>query len=245
MIKGVVDEIEELNVQPTSWSRCREAYHDYEAVPTDRFGLDAAMPEHLRSSSCAIRTPRMDPLGRCLRNGRSSIDAGATMYWKIVERQIGRAGGAKRREARQREWDRAYGESWSVGYVIDGEFVTQEDALESVYYRSYEAHFRDHPEDLEELISLAKVLRNPHAEATTGVDLQVPAIMNYLERHGLSLRGSEVVDIGTWRGERSHAISVRLSPLTIACVHQPKMTLEKFWQDRKCLAVPVDEPDHE
>ncbi|HZS04877.1 MAG TPA: hypothetical protein VFD58_08595 [Blastocatellia bacterium] len=101
------------------------------------------------------------------------------MPWKVVERRIGRAGGLKERAARQREWDRKYGEGmWVVGYVIDGEFVTQEDALETIYYRSYEEHFTGHPEDLEELIQTARALRNPHAEATTGVDLQVPAIMD-------------------------------------------------------------------
>jgi hypothetical protein len=165
------------------------------------------------------------------------------MPWKIVERRIGRAGGLKERTARQREWTTKHGEGWTVGYMVDGVFVTQEDALESVYYESYRHHFAEHPEDLEELIRTAKVLRNPHAEATTGVDLQVSAIRKYLERHGLLLRGSEVVDIGTWGGERSHAISVRLSPLTIPCVVEPKLTLEKWWQNRKCLAVwAEDEP---
>jgi hypothetical protein len=160
------------------------------------------------------------------------------MPWRVVERKIGRAGGEKQRAARQREWDRKYGaDNWAVGYVIDGEFVLQEQALESVYYRSYEAHFRDHPEDLSELLALAKVLRNPHAEATTGVDLQVPAIMKYLERHGLGLGGNEVVDIGTWQGERSHPISVRLSPLQLPCVLDPKLTLEEWWQSKKWLAV--------
>src|SRR5215207_8319374 len=111
------------------------------------------------------------------------------MGWRIVKRKIGRAGSERQRTARQREWDREYGaDAWVVGYVIDGAFVLQEDALEFVYYRSYEAHFRDHPDDLAELVALAKVLRNPHAEATTGVDLQVPAIMRYLEAHGLALR---------------------------------------------------------
>ena len=90
---------------------------------------------------------------------------------------------------------------------------------------------------------MAKILRNPHAEATTGVDLQVPSIMRYLERHKLELRGSEVVDIGTWNGERSHAISVRLSPLHIRCVLEPKLTLEEFWQSKKCLAIWTDEGD--
>ena len=160
------------------------------------------------------------------------------MPWEIVERRIGRAGSEKQRTARQREWDRKYGaDAWAVGYVIDGEFVLQEDALQSVYYRSYEAHFRDHPEDLQELVALAKVLRNPHAEATTGVDLQVPAITQYLREYGLELQGTEVVDIGTWEGQRSHPISVRLSPLHIQCVLDPKLTLEQWWQTKKCLAV--------
>ena len=164
------------------------------------------------------------------------------MGWKVVERRLGRAGPLKRRQARQREWDQRYGEgNWEVGYVLNGEFVSQEDALEAVYYRSYERHFQEHPQDLEELVGLAKTLRNPHAEATTGVDLQVPAIMDYLQRHGLALRGNEVVDIGSWEGQASHPISIRLSPLQIACAADPRMTLEQFWQEKKCLAVWQDE----
>jgi hypothetical protein len=159
------------------------------------------------------------------------------MPWKVVERKIGRAGGTKHRTARQREWDQKYGEGqWAVGYVVDGAFVLQELALESIYNRSYEEHFSAAPDDLEELIRLAKSLRNPHAEATTGVDLQVPAIMAYLQRHGLRLQGSEVVDIGSWKGHASHAISIRLSPLHIKVTGDPKTTLEQFWQERKCLA---------
>jgi hypothetical protein len=155
-----------------------------------------------------------------------------------VERKIGRAGGERQRAGRQMEWDRKYGpDAWAVGYVVDGAFVLQEEALESVYYRSYEAHFGNHPDDLRELVALAKVLRNPHAEATTGVDLQVPAIMSYLERHRLRLEGDEVVDIGTWNGDRSHAISVRLSPLHVRCALDGSMTLESWWQAKKCLAV--------
>ena len=158
--------------------------------------------------------------------------------WRVVERRLGRAGGEKERAARQRDWDRRHGpDSWAVGYVVDGAFVPQDAALESVYYASYEAHFRDHPAALAELIALAKVLRNPHAEATTGVDLQLPAIHTYLDRHGLKLAGTEVVDIGTWQGERSHPVSVRLSPLHVRCVLDPKLTLEEWWQAKKCLAV--------
>jgi hypothetical protein len=164
------------------------------------------------------------------------------MPWRVVERRIGRAGGLRQRTARQRQWDRRYGEgNWQVGYMVDGTFVPQEEALESVYYRSYDEHFAAYPEDLKELIRLARTLRNPHAEATTGVDLQVPAILKYLERHGLKLQGKEVVDIGSWQGRASHAISVRLSPLHVRLAGNPKMTLEQFWQERKCLAVWEDE----
>jgi len=56
------------------------------------------------------------------------------MPWNIVERRIGRAGGEKQRTGRQREWDRIHGaDGWAIGYVIEGEFVLQEEALESVY----------------------------------------------------------------------------------------------------------------
>lgn len=163
------------------------------------------------------------------------------MPWQIVKRKIGRAGSEKQRAARQREWDREYGaDNWAIGYRIEGEFVLQESALESIYDRSYAAHFEAHPADLTELIQLARLLRNPHAEATTGVDLQVPAIMKHLASLGRSLEGTEIVDIGTWQGMRSHAISVRLSPLHIRCVIDPKRTLEEWWQTEKCLAIWVE-----
>jgi hypothetical protein len=167
------------------------------------------------------------------------------MGWKVGERRVGKAGAMKQREARQRDWDRRYGEGqWEIGYVLDGRFIPQEEALETVYYRSYEQHFREHPADLEELIGLAKVLRNPHAEATTSVDLQVPAILEYLRRNGLRLQGREVVDIGSWDGQSSHAVGVRLSPLQIKAADQSKMTLEQFWQERKCLAVWEEDVEH-
>jgi hypothetical protein len=160
------------------------------------------------------------------------------MGWTIVERRLGRAGGIKRRYTRQREWDAKYGaDMWAVGYVVDGRFISQEEALELIYYQSYAEHFEQHPEDLEELLATAKALRNPHAEATTGVDLQVPIILDYLHRHGLDLRGDELLDIGSWNGTASHALSIRLSPLHIKLAGDPRMTLEQFWQDKKCLAV--------
>jgi hypothetical protein len=164
------------------------------------------------------------------------------MPWRVVERHIGRAGGVKQRTGRQREWDRKHGEdNWTIGYVIDGAFISQDDALESIYYKSYEEHFAAHPEDLEELMRLASKLRNPHAEATTSVDLQVPAIMAYLDRNGLELEGQVIVDIGSWQGLASHPLSIRLSPLQIKATGDSGMTLEQLWQSKKCLAVWEDE----
>lgn len=158
------------------------------------------------------------------------------MSWKIVERKIGKAGNLKQQQKRQRIWDKKYDENWMIGYVVDGEFISQEAALESIYYKSYEVHFETHPEDLNELINTAKILENPHAKSTGGVDLQVPAILKFLKRNNLTLKGKEVVQIGTF-GTRSHKISVRLSPLTIKVIGNNKMTLEQFWQEKKCLAV--------
>ena len=60
-------------------------------------------------------------------------------------------------------------------------------------------------------------------------------------RTAYRLQGTEIVDIGSWKGNASHQISIRLSPLHILVVGDPKTTLEQFWQERKCLAVWEDE----
>ena len=184
------------------------------------------------------------------------------MSWKVVERKIGRAGTEKQRFRNQQEWNRKYGEdsrfpsylhhifrnqqewnrkygedNWETGYVINDRFISQEEAFASVYCESYRKHFDNHPDDLDELISLAKKIRNPHAEATGCVDLQIPAILKILEERDLHLSGNELVDIGCWQGQRSHPVSERLSPLQIKYHANPKLTLEKFWQSKKCLAV--------
>jgi hypothetical protein len=39
------------------------------------------------------------------------------------------------------------------------------------------------------------------------------------------------------RGRASHPLSVRLSPLHVRVTGNPKMTVEQFWQEKKCLAV--------
>jgi len=78
------------------------------------------------------------------------------MSWKIIERKIGKAGNLKQRQKRQSEWDKKHGENWMIGYIINHEFISQEDALENIYYESYRLHFENYPKDLIELIKTAK-----------------------------------------------------------------------------------------
>lgn len=159
------------------------------------------------------------------------------MTWTIKQRKLGPAGPPHARNRRQRGWDQTYGpDRWAVGYVVEGDFLLREDALESVYYASYQAFFDAHPEIVEILRTTARELHNPHAEHTGGVDLQVWAVQRYLLEHDIALEGSERVDIGSY-GNRSHAISARLNPSQIPCCVHPRMSLEKFWQKRKVLAV--------
>lgn len=160
------------------------------------------------------------------------------MAWRILKRRLGKAGNQKQRSKRKRNWDLKYGQGlWAIGYIVDKNFILQEEALELVYYRSYEEHFKNNEKDLNELIRLAKRIKKPHAIATNCVDLQVPVIMQYLNNNNLKLMGNEIVDIGSWNGAASHSISIRLSPLHIKVVGNPKQTLEKFWQEKKCLAI--------
>ncbi len=160
------------------------------------------------------------------------------MSWEIVARKIGRAGNPKQQAMQQNIWDEKYGEgNWAIGYFWEDEFLTSEEAFQKIYFPSYAKHFEKYPQDLSFLVQNAKKLRNPHAEATKGVDLQVPAIMQYLKNQNLQLEGTEIIDIGTWKNNHSHPISVKLSPLHIKFMDNEKMALEQYWQEKKVLVV--------
>jgi hypothetical protein len=124
-----------------------------------------------------------------------------------------------------------------VGCFIARRFVPQEEDLKSVYYRSYAGHFSAQANDLDELIAVTGKHRNSYAEATGSVDLQVTAILTYLEQNGLTPEAREVVDIGSWQGRVSHAASVRLSPLHVRLAFDPNGRLAQLWQEKKCLAI--------
>lgn len=158
-----------------------------------------------------------------------------------VVKKIGRAGGKLEREKRQKEWDRKYGKGrWEVVYVFDGKVYTRAEALERFYEESYYQYLKNHPKTVEKLCSMAKELYNPHAEATGGVDLQCPAVLKALERLGKKLQGNQRIAIGTY-GSKSGAkfpdISYELSPFNVPLWCDPHISVERFWQGYKFLAV--------
>lgn len=161
---------------------------------------------------------------------------------KIIER-IGRAGGKKQREAKQKEWDKKYGiGNWEVVYFYDGKIYTREEALEEFYNKSYFEFLKKNPMVVEELCKRAGTLFNPHSRGTTGIDLQCPSVLAALEKLGKTLNGTEEIAIGTWQNKFGSKvsypqISYTLSPFKIPVWCNPKMNVEKFWQEYKFLAV--------
>lgn len=155
--------------------------------------------------------------------------------------KLGRAGGFKNRERMRQEWNRLYGEgNWEVVYYYNKQIYTRDQALEEFYHKSYLMFMKKHPEIVDELCKMAKELYNPHAESTTGVDLQCPAVYKALETLGRTLEGTERVAIGTWgynRGIKYPMISLKLSPFQVPIWCENKLSVESFWQNYKYLAV--------
>ena len=160
------------------------------------------------------------------------------MSWNVVERKIGRAGGVKQRTARQREWDQKYGEDALGGRLrhrrrlrpprrCAGVGLLPE--LRGTFCRSSRRPGGTDPagQDAAESPRRGNDRRGPAGASDHDVSGSPRA----------SLQGNEVMDIGSWKGQASHAISIRLSPLHIKVTGDPKTTLEQFWQEKKCLAV--------
>lgn len=182
------------------------------------------------------------------------------MSYQIIEK-IGRAGGFKKREAIQKEWDATYGKgNWIVGYVYNNTCYTREEALELFYNQSYVEFIKTHFKKIEvELLQVASELFNPHALFTTGVDLQVPAVMKALEELKAPLTGSKKVAIGTFQVKawtpralslaKQYDLTVKedriiypsittfLSPYKVPLRQNPQISIEDFWQEYKYLLV--------
>ena len=160
------------------------------------------------------------------------------MPWKVVERKIGRAGGVKQRTARQREWDRQVRRGQLGGRLRHRRRLRPAGRRPGVDLQpELRGTLRRPPRGPG---GTDPPRQEPAEPARRGDDRRGPASAG---DHGLpgaaraSASGTEVVDIGSWKGQASHPISIRLSPLHIQVVGDPKMTLEQFWQERKCLAV--------
>ncbi|QUH21918.1 hypothetical protein [Alkaliphilus sp. B6464] len=158
-----------------------------------------------------------------------------------IVKKIGRAGGPKNREKSKNEWDKKYGVGkWKVVYQYNNEIYTREQALEKFYNRSYYEYLKNHPTTLNNLCNMANSLYNPHADATGGVDLQVPAVYKALEHLNKSLQGAQRIAIGTWgykQGIEYPQISWELSPYKVPLWCNKDISIEVFWQDYKYLAV--------
>lgn len=182
---------------------------------------------------------------------------------KAVEK-IGRAGGVFKRKKQQLEWDNTYGKgNWQVGYVWKGETYTREEALEKFYNASYLNYMRNNPHLVKEVCQSAKELFNAHAIFTTGVDLQVPAVLQALEALGEKLKGHKMISIGSYQVKRWTPeievlakqfdleviitatgkkikypnISYELSPYKVPFWKGISTSLENFWQNNKYLLV--------
>lgn len=159
---------------------------------------------------------------------------------EIIEK-LGRAGGPKNRQKKKEEWDRKYGEgNWEIVYFYNNKIYTREEALSEFYNKSYYIFLKNNPNITMRLCLLARELYNPHAEATGGVDLQVPAVLEALDRLGRELTGKERIAIGTWGskyGKKYPPISHQLSPFKIPLWCDRRISVEKFWQEYKYLAV--------
>lgn len=162
------------------------------------------------------------------------------MVYQVVEK-LGRAGGPKNRERKQKEWNQKYGEGkWAVVYQYNGTVYTREEALEHFYNRSYYEYLKRNPYLANQLCQMAGELYNPHAVETGGVDLQCPAVHEALKKLGLSLQGTEKVAIGTWGtkyGRKYPSISYKLSPFRVPLWCDSATSVEEFWQNYKFLGV--------
>ena len=156
---------------------------------------------------------------------------------KIIEK-VGRAGSKKQREEKQKEWDNKYGKGkWSIQYVYKNKIYTREEALEEFYNKSYFIFLKNNPKIVEELRVRAKTLYNPHAEKTTGIDLQVPAVYKALENLGIELQGEERIAIGEYGKDNYPLITKKLNPYRVPLWCDKKDNVEDFWQNNKYLVI--------
>lgn len=162
------------------------------------------------------------------------------MSLEIVS-SLGRAGNTSNREAKKIEWDLKYGkDNWQIIYKYKDKIMTREEALRDIYYKSYYLYLKNNSNILETLCKSANTIYNPHSFNTGGVDLQCPAVLDSLEKLNRKLEGTERIAIGTWgtkKGLEYPKISYTLSPYNVPIWFDTTISVEKFWQEYKFLAI--------
>lgn len=162
------------------------------------------------------------------------------MKYKIVEK-LDRAGGFKNRERKHKEWDLKYGENnWEVVYKYKDKILSQEEALDEYYNKSYFVFMKSNPSLVQKLCNTTKQIYNPHALNTRSVDLQCPAVLIALKKLGYTLKGTERTAIGAWgtkKGYKYPNISYDFSPFKVPLWCDNNISIENFWQDYKYLAI--------
>jgi hypothetical protein len=182
------------------------------------------------------------------------------MDYKIVERNIGRAGNKRQMLQKQEEWDRRYGENnWRTGYEINGQFRTRQEVIRDVYDQSYYVFLDKHPELVKELEESGGVF-NPHAILSNSVDIQAATVIRYMVERDITFKGERAVPIGSYQPKYNKEkvfekavrlgleirdekivypkIAYTLNPFNVPCILDAEVSVEAFWQsDIKCLAV--------
>jgi len=184
------------------------------------------------------------------------------MSYKIVERNIGRAGNKRQMLAKQEEWDNRYGKgNWKTGYEIDGRFFTRDEAIRDIYDNSYILFLEGRPDLVKQLEESGGVF-NPHAILSNSVDIQAASVERYMAMIGLTFQGTRKLPIGSYQPQSKYTkrdrlqqarelgleiyddriqypeIAYTLSPFKVPCSLNPSISIEAFWQsDIKCLAV--------
>lgn len=180
--------------------------------------------------------------------------------YKIVEKNIGRAGNKYKMEEQKKEWDKKYGSgNWKTGYEFNRNFITREEAIEQIYDLAYFHYLNNHPEIVEQL-KKAKDVFNPHAIFSKSTDIQAETVKRYMNSKRLKFVGNNYIPIGTYQpknitpyhekmikqyglivynGKIQYSqISYDLSPYNIKCLHDPNLSVEDFWQSSaKCLGI--------
>lgn len=180
--------------------------------------------------------------------------------YKIVERNIGRAGRKDQMLRQQEEWNQKYGTNqWLTGYEVNGQFMTREVAIREVYAPAYFYFLDNNPQYVKQLQNSGGVF-NPHAYFSNSVDIQSQIVNEYMQYRGLTYNGTNIIAVGTWQPKRDKepvfqkmqelgysiqndkiqypSISYDLSPYKIMCLHNSELSVEDFWQsEAKCLAV--------